>query len=89
MLAIAFFVIALLLMAAAIRYQRREMVPGYGGTMGGEMTTGVIWLGASLFSALGALAFVHWLFAGLIFIGVFLLSFLNRTLVARIPKRLP
>ncbi|PLY15917.1 MAG: hypothetical protein C0631_05015 [Sedimenticola sp.] len=77
---------ALLLFVAAILYQRHDMVPKYGGTMGGEMTTGVMWVGVSLFSALGSLAYFHWFFAGLVFLLVFMLSFLIRMLVARIPK---
>jgi hypothetical protein len=81
------FSTALLAMLFAILYQRRDMRPGTGGTMGGEMTAGLIWVVASLLCALGSLAFVPWYFAIGVFVVAMALSFLVRMGVARIPKR--
>jgi len=73
-------------MLFAIIYQRRDIVPNYGGTMGGEMTTGFVWVIASLLSAAGSVALIPWYFSMLVFFLVFALSFLVRILVAWIPK---
>ncbi len=81
------FSAALLATLFAIIYQRRDMRPGTGGTMGGEMTAGLVWVVASLFWALGALAFVPWYLAIVVFGAAMGLSFLVRMGVARIPKR--
>jgi hypothetical protein len=71
----------------AVYYQRRDMVPGYGGTMGGEMTIGLIWLLAGLLFGLGMAAFVPWYLAILAGIALVALSFAVRRLVASVPKR--
>ncbi len=86
MLALVCYAVAILLMMIAIIHQRRDIVPGYGGTMGGEMTSGVIWLLASFVAAGGALAMMHWVFALLQFLGLWALSFLVRALIGKIPK---
>lgn len=81
------FSAALLASLFAIVYQRRDMRPGTGGTMGGEMTAGLIWAVASLLWALGSLAFAPWYLAIGVFVAAMALSFLVRLGVARIPKR--
>lgn len=78
---------ALLAMVYAIVFQRRDLHPERGGSMGGEMTAGLIWLVASLLGALGSLAFVPWYGSILVFFGIYAFSFLVRSVVARIPKR--
>jgi hypothetical protein len=78
------FAAACLLALLAVLYQRRDLAPGHGGSMGGEMTAGVIWLAVALLSALGSLVLVHWLVSILIFFAVLALSFLIRTLIARL-----
>lgn len=86
-LAIICFAGAFIAAVFAVIFQRRDMVPEYGSTMGGEMMTAGIWSLASLLCALGSLAFVAWYFSILVFAGVFALSFAIRMLVERIPKR--
>lgn len=81
------FSFALLATLFAITYQRRDMRPGTGGTMGGEMTAGLVWMAASLLWALGSLAFVPWHLAIVVFVAAMGLSFLVRMGVARAPKR--
>lgn len=81
------FAVACLLALLAVLYQRRDLAPGHGGSMGGEMTAGIIWLAVALLSALGSLARVHWLVSILIFFAVIALSFLIRILVARLAAR--
>lgn len=85
-LAIICFTVAVLLMIVAVIYQRRDMLPNYGSTMGGEMTAGALWLLVSLLAACGSLAFIHWILSFLLFLGLFALSFLIRALIARIAK---
>lgn len=75
--------LAVMLMLLAVIYQRRDITPGRGGTMGGEMTAGLIWLVASALCALAALVFLHWYWAVLAFFLSLGLSFMVRTLVAR------
>lgn len=79
--------LALLASILAIVYQRRDMRPGTGGTMGGEMTAGLIWVVAALLWALGSLAWVPWYLAIGMFVAAMGLSFLVRMGVARIPRR--
>lgn len=83
-LALSFALLASLL---AIFYQRRDMRPGTGGTMGGEMTAGLVWVVAALLWGLGSLAWVPWYLAMGVFVAAMALSFLVRMGVARIPKR--
>lgn len=89
MTVIAFLCVAgaVLAMVLAVAYQRRDIVPGRGGTMGGEMTAGLIWLLAALLGAVGSLAFMPWYFSVLVFVAVLALSFLVRMWVARLAKR--
>lgn len=81
------FIVSGLAMAYAIYYQRKDMVPGYGATMGGDMTTGVIWLFASVLFGFGSNAFAPWYFSLLVGIAMLMLSFIIRRLVGKIPKR--
>lgn len=83
MLAIVCLIAALLSMLFAVVYQRRDLRPGRGGSMGGEMTAGLIWLVAALLGAVGSLAFIAWYFSLLVFFGTVALSFLVRIAVAR------
>lgn len=76
-----------LMIGYALYYQRRDMVPGYGGTMGGEMTVGLIWLLAALLFGLGVAAFVPWYLAILSCLALVALSFVARRLVASVPKQ--
>jgi hypothetical protein len=88
-LALICFVVALSAAVVAVVLQRRDIVPGYGTTMGGQMLSSSIWSLASLLAAISSLALVRWYFSVLVFIGVFALSFAVRALVERIPKRAP
>lgn len=76
--------LAVILMILAVVYQRRDITPGRGGTMGGEMTAGLMWVVASALCALAALVFLHWYWAVLAFFLTLGLSFGVRVLVARI-----
>ncbi len=78
--------IGALLALYAIYAQRRDIVPGVGGTMGGEMTVGLTWLLAACFAALGSAAYLPWYLSALTGVGVLALSFLIRLALARIPK---
>ena len=86
MTVIAFLCVAgaVLAMVLAVAYQRRDIVPGRGGTMGGEMTAGLIWLVASALCALAALVLLRWYWAVLAFVLTLGLSFMVRILLARI-----
>lgn len=86
-LAITCFVLAFFVMVFAVFYQRRDLHPSYGSTMGGQMTSGVIWILAALLCAIGASMMIPWYFSIPVFFVVLALSFLVRTIVARIPKR--
>lgn len=88
-LAITSFALAFFVMLFAVFYQRRDLHPKYGNTMGGQMTTGVIWILASLLCAAGASLLIPWYFSIPVFFLVFAFSFPVRTIVERIPKRLP
>ncbi len=79
--------LALFLTIFAVVYQQRDIRPEYGGTMGGEMTAGFIWVIVSALSAVGALGFVPWYWAGLVFFLVLGLSFVVRAQVAQIHRR--
>lgn len=87
LLAIICFISASAAMLLAILYQRRDLHPSYGNTMGGQMTVGVIWLLASVLSALGIAVLTTWYWSIPVFFLVFALSFVVRTIVARVPKR--
>lgn len=76
--------LAVVLMVLAVVYQRRDVTPGRGGTMGGEMTAGLMWVVASALCALAALVFLGWYWAVLAFFLTIGLSFLVRMLVARV-----
>lgn len=78
--------LALLIMVFAVAYQRRDIVRGHGGTMGGEMTTGILWLAAALLMAIGAYGYFPWYVSVLVLIVTILVSFMIRVAVARIPK---
>jgi hypothetical protein len=86
-LAIGCFTGAFLVAAFALIYQRRDIVAGHGGTMGGEMTAGLMWVIASFLSAIGSYTFIPWYFSILVFFAVLAFSFLIRMAVARIPKK--
>ena len=85
--AIVCFAGAFLAVVFAIVYQRNDITPQRGSTMGGQMTAAAIWSLASLLCAAGSLAFVRWYFSIIIFVTVYVLSFLVRAFVSRIPKR--
>ncbi|MCP5278599.1 MAG: hypothetical protein H6935_09590 [Thiobacillus sp.] len=76
--------LAVMMMILAVTYQRRDITPGRGGTMGGEMTAGLIWLVASALCALAALVLLRWYWAVLAFVLTLGLSFMVRILLARI-----
>lgn len=84
--ALVCFAAALLAMLFAVVYQRSDIDPERGGSMGGEMTTGFIWVLASLFCAIGSLALIPWYLSIPVFFLVLALSFLVRVLVSRVPK---
>jgi hypothetical protein len=86
-LAIVCFAGALTTAIFAVVIQRCDMTRDRGSTMGGQMTTGAIWSLTSLFCAVGSLVFVRWYFSILVYVGVFILSFLIRILIERIPKK--
>jgi phosphatidylglycerophosphate synthase len=85
-LAIICYTAALITMIFAVVYQRKDIDPDHGGTMGGEMTTGFIWILASLLCAVGSVALIPWYLSIFVFFLVLAISFLVRTLVSRIPK---
>ncbi len=85
-LALASLIGAAVVMVVALVYQRRDLVPGYGGTMGGEMTAGLLWMLAALLVALAALDLMPWYFTPLVWGAVVGLSFPIRIWVARIAK---
>lgn len=82
------FSVAFLAIVLAVIYQWRDSVPHYGNTMGGEMTTGLIWTVASLLCALGSLAYLHWLLAIAVFFSTLAVSFMLRMLIARLRQKL-
>ena len=83
-LALVSFSLAVTLMILAMVYQWRDSTPGRGGTMGGEMTAGLIWGVAALLCGLGALAYLPWYGAVLVALLTLGGSFLVRMLISRV-----
>ncbi|MFZ5484384.1 MAG: hypothetical protein ACOZB0_09150 [Pseudomonadota bacterium] len=74
------------LAAWAIWLQRRDMIPGLGGTMGGEMTSGLIWWGVALVVAVASIDVLGGYWAVAVFLGVLVVSFGIRRVISGIPK---
>jgi hypothetical protein len=80
------FAAAALLAVNALIYQWRDKRPDYGGTMGGEMTTGLMWLASAVLGALGSADYAGWLMAVIIFVLIMAMSYAIRILISRLPK---
>ncbi|MCA9068708.1 MAG: hypothetical protein KDA84_07285 [Planctomycetaceae bacterium] len=77
------FGVAVVLAIVAILYQRWDLVPDYGNTVGGDLVINNLWLIASLSCAAGSLAFVPWIVSLVIAIGVYGLSWWVRRLIEK------
>ncbi len=75
---------ALIAAVFAIICQCRDIVPGYGNTMGSEMLVGGIWSLVSILCATGSVAFIPWCFSALILIVIYAFSFVVRLLIERL-----
>ncbi len=77
-------VLAGLALIGAILYQRLDYSKGYGSTMGGQMTAGMIWSLAALLCGLGTGIVLTWYWGCAAFIAVYISSFGVRTVVERV-----
>lgn len=76
-----------LLASFALVYQLRDLIARPGGTMGAEMTAGVIWMLAALLGGIGSFVLFDGLAAALTVVGVLALSYLVRTGLPKILLR--
>lgn len=87
-IALALAFVATALAGFAVVYQWRDLVASRGGSMGAEMTAGLVWLLAALLAGAGVFTVVRFAFAVAAVAAVLALSFLVRTLLPRFFWRL-
>jgi len=67
---------SVLLAGGALFYQKRDHVNGYGSTMGGEMTTGAMWLLVAILAGVGIGMILNMFWGGVAtFIAIYAASF--------------
>lgn len=71
----------------AFVYQCRDVVATRGGTMGAEMTAGLIWLIAAILCSIGSLLLSGWCLSVVALAGTLALSFLIRASIPKVLRR--
>lgn len=80
-------ILSALCAGCAILYQRSDHVTGYGSTMGGEMTAGLLWSLSAVIGGIGTGMILKWYWGIAVFLAVYLLGFKIRRLVESILLR--